>query len=172
MERVGKMANQVANFVEISWIDILPIDYHPGGAGGTQSGEDTLEETLLPRAIRVRKILDRFWSPGVARKICQQRHERDPAGADEFRETIIGVDLEIAHAVYDRHPFGTKMCDLPGMLFERLVTVRIAVVVEREMHLTRGLPRYNRRRRWFLVRLASVEEFFPEGNLWRHRFRC
>ena len=100
-------------------------------------------------------------------EIRQERHQRETFARGEFRESIVGVDLQIAETIDDRHPFRTDMSELRGVLLERRVTVGIAVGVKGEPHFVVGkfLVRMRRRRRLgdrFLRRMSRQSEFFPE----------
>ena len=75
------------------------------------------------RAARCRPT--RFVSSGIERETFARR---------EFRQATVGVDLQIAEAIDDRHPFRTNMGELRGVLLERRVAVGIAVGVESQPH--------------------------------------
>ena len=100
----------------------------------------------------MRQIFDRFRLPRVPDQICQQRHQLDSFVRAKFWQPNVGVDLNVAETVHDCDPLRTQMRNQRRVLFQRRVTVGIAIGVKRKTHLIRWrfltrLGRRGRRRR-------------------------
>ena len=132
MQRLGKLVDESSDVFLVGWVELLPIDHHPGGLRVAQNREHIADKSLLPILRTVRQVFNRFWLPRVADQIGQQRHERDPLVRSELRQSRISVDLQIPHAIGDRHPFRTNVRDLRRVLLKRCVAVRVAIRVKCE----------------------------------------
>ena len=168
MQCVGKLVDESSDVFLVGRIELLPIDHHSGGLRVAQNREHIADKSLLSILRPMRQVLNCFRLPRIADQISQQRHECDAFARSELRHPRIRVDLQIPHAINNRHPFRADMGDLRRMLLERRVTVRIAICVKREPYfiVRRFFAGARRGRRLWAAelfrRLSGLAKFLPE----------
>ena len=148
VQRVAKPVDERSDVFFVNGIDLFPVDHDPRSFRVAQRPDHFCEEAFLSIRRTVREIFHRFRLPRVPYQIRQQWHQFDSFARAKFWQPNVGIDRNITEAVYHRDPFWTQMRDQRRVLFERCVTVGIAVGIKREAHFVRRrfLARLCRRR--------------------------